>query len=55
MELSETTKEMIEDLISYYDNHRIENFVYGKEDRLRNFVIDDFTELLKILKQEMEK
>jgi hypothetical protein len=44
-------KEKIEQLVSYYNYHSMNDFVNGTDDRLRGFVVDDFTNLLK----ELEK
>lgn len=46
--------EKIEQLVSYYHHHSIEKFVKGREERLQNFVIDDFTGLLSALEQWLE-
>ena len=51
--MSDELKERIEQLISYYDNHSMEKFVEGDEMRLRHFVTDDFTHLLKALEKEL--
>lgn len=48
------TKEAIEQLISYYKAHSMEKFVKGDDERLQNFVIDDFTKLLALLEKELE-
>ena len=47
------TKEAITQLISYYNHHSIEQFVKGDDERLQNFVIEDFTKLLKLLEKEV--
>lgn len=51
--MSNEAKEEIEQLISYYRVHSIEKFVKGDEERLQNFVIDDFTKLLALLEKEI--
>lgn len=51
--MSDEAKEEIEQLISYYNAHSIEKFVKGDEERLQNFVIDDFTKLLALLEKEL--
>jgi hypothetical protein len=48
------TKEAIDNMISYYRAHSIEKFVKGDEERLQNFVIEDFTKLLALLEKELE-
>jgi hypothetical protein len=48
--MNEDTKEVIQNLIYYYDHHGIDKFVRGEEDRLKGFVIDDFTKLLDLLR-----
>lgn len=51
--MSDELKEMTENLISYYHTHSMENFVKGKDERLQNFVIDDFTKLLTALEKDI--
>lgn len=51
--MSDELKERIEQLISYYRAHSMEDFVKGDEERLQNFVIDDFKHLLKALEKEL--
>lgn len=51
--MTNETKEAIEQMISYYRAHTVEKFVKGEE-RLQNFVIDDFTKLLAMLEKELE-
>ena len=46
-------KEKIEQLVSYYNYHSMNDFVNGTDDRLRGFVVDDFTNLLKELAKEL--
>lgn len=46
--MSAENQETIENMISYYRAHSIEKFVKGDE-RLQNFVIDDFSKLLELL------
>lgn len=48
------TKELIEQLTSYYEAHPIENFVKGSDERLQNFVVDDFSGLLVQLNKELQ-
>lgn len=48
--MSNELKERIENLISYYDHHGIENMIEKKP----GFVADDFKHLLKALEKEME-
>lgn len=42
-------KEKIEQLVSYYNHHDMYNMV--DSERLRGFVVDDFTNLLNELKK----
>lgn len=51
--MSAELKERIENLISYYRAHSMEAFVKGDEERLKNFVTDDFTHLLTALEKEL--
>jgi hypothetical protein len=48
--MNKETKEAIQNIIYYYDNHGIEKFVQGGEERLQHFVIDDFKTLLDLLR-----
>jgi hypothetical protein len=48
--MDEKTKDAIQNLIYYYDHHGIEKIVRGDEERLKGFVIDDFTKLLDLLR-----
>lgn len=52
--MSDELKERIENLASYYQHCSMEKMVKGKDERLQNFVIDDFTQLLKNLEKELE-
>lgn len=52
--MSDELKERVENLISYYRAHSMEKFVKGDEERLQNFVIDDFSHLLTALEKELE-
>jgi len=51
--VSDELKEMIQETISYYDNHRMSDFVHGNDERLKNFLVDDFTKLLEALGKEL--
>lgn len=51
--MSDELKERIEQLISYYTAHDMVAFVEGDEMRLRHFVTDDFSHLLKALEKEL--
>lgn len=51
--MSDELKERIEQLLSYYRAHSMVGFVNGEEQRLRNFVTDDFTHLLTALEKEL--
>lgn len=51
--MSNELKERIEQLISYYRAHSMEEFVNGDDLRLRHFVTDDFSHLLKALEKEL--
>lgn len=51
--MSDELKERIENLISYYRQHQMTEMV-KEEGRLRNFVTDDFSHLLKELEKELE-
>lgn len=51
--MSDELKERIEQLVSYYNHHSMEAFVDGDEPRLKHFVTDDFTHLLKALEKEL--
>lgn len=51
--MSNELKERIEQLISYYNAHSMTDFVNGTEERLKNFVVDDFTHLLTALEKEL--
>jgi hypothetical protein len=46
-------KEQVEQLISYYNALSMVKMVNGNDDRLRNFVTDDFTHLLTALEKEL--
>ena len=51
--MSQELKERIENLINYYNQHSMADMVNGSEERLKNFVIDDFTHLLAKLEKEL--
>ncbi len=51
--MSQELKERIENLISYYEQHDMEKMVNGEDQRLRNFVTDDFKHLLAKLEKEL--
>lgn len=51
--MSIETKEMVNNLISYYRAHSMVKFVEGDEQRLKHFVTDDFTKLLAHLESEL--
>lgn len=51
--MSNELKERIENLISYYDAHSMQEFVDGDDERLKHFVTDDFSHLLKALGKEL--
>lgn len=51
--MNDQLKERIENMISYYKAHSMVDFVNGDDQRLRNFVTDDFTELLEELEKEL--
>lgn len=53
--MSNELKERIENLISYYRQHSMTEFVHGDDERLKNFVTDDFTSLLKALEEELQQ
>lgn len=53
--MSNELKELIEQQISYYRQHSIQEFVHGSDQRLRNFVVDDYTKLLAELEKELQK
>lgn len=52
--MSNELKEKISNLVSYYDYHSIDSFVNGNDEALKQFVVDDFTELLELLSKELE-
>lgn len=52
--MSNELKEKISNLVSYYNYHSIDKFVNGNDERLKQFVVDDFTELLELLSKELE-
>ena len=52
--MSNELKEQIENLISYYKNQSMEDIVAGDDERLRNFIADDFTKLLTALEKELK-
>lgn len=47
--MSDELKERIENLISYYDQHGIEEMI----EKRPGFVVDDFSHLLKALEKEL--
>lgn len=51
--MSNELKERIENLISYYEAHSMTDMVNGEDQRLKNFVTDDFSHLLKALGKEL--
>ena len=51
--MKQETKDEVERLISYYNQHSIDKFVNGDNERLRNFVVEDFERLLEVLEQEV--
>lgn len=51
--MSNELKDRIEQLISYYDTHSMVEFVDGDDQRLKHFVTDDFSHLLKALEKEL--
>jgi len=51
--MSEGLVEHIEQLISYYRQHSMSVWVHGAEDRLKSFVVEDFTKLLEKLEDEI--
>lgn len=53
--MSDELKEKVEQLISYYDHHSMSDFVHGNDERLKNFVIDDFNGLLNDLSNELNE
>ena len=51
--MNATTRETIQDMIFYYDNHDM-TVMLDDSKRLRNFVTDDFTKLLALLEEELK-
>ena len=51
--MSNELKERIENLISYYKAHSMVKFANGDEERLKNFVTDDFSHLFTALEKEL--
>ncbi len=52
--MSNELKEKISNLVSYYNYHSMGKFVNGNDETLKQFVVDDFTELLELLSKELE-
>ena len=52
-EMSNELKELIEMRVSYYNHHSPEAMIKSGDERLQNFVIDDFRELLSKLENEL--
>ena len=44
-------KELVQNLVHYYDAHGINNFVFSDDARLKGFVADDFSKLLNELRK----
>lgn len=52
--MSNELKEKVENLVNYYGYHSMGKFVNGNDETLKQFVVDDFTELLALLQKELE-
>ncbi len=53
--MSDSTKQVIENMISYYDNHSVEAMAKSGDERLLNIVIEDFEKLLCLLDYELSR
>lgn len=51
--MSDELKEKIGNMVSYYRHHSMIEMVKGESERLQNFVLDDFAELLTNLEKEI--
>lgn len=51
--MSNELKEQIEQLVSYYKVHSMENLVKDNDERFLHFIVDDFTNLLTALEKEL--
>lgn len=51
--MSKETKNLIEELVSYYSHHSMTEFMASENTRLKYFVTDDFTGLSKQLESEI--
>lgn len=53
--MTDSLKEQVQDLLSYYSRFSMEAWIDGDDERLKHFVTDDFTNLLTALEKELVK